>query len=184
MRVLLDVDGVIADFVSGYLSAVKRATGRDYLADQITGFDIPRALRLAAAERQAVEQAVSRPGYCQELGEYPGAVAAVEQIARVHEVVFVTGQWSGSPTWTSDREQWLRSRFGELGRNVVHTQLKHVVSGDVLVDDNLDNCAAWAAAHQAGTAIVWSRPWNRRQEPPTVARMSDWQRLLAWLNAR
>lgn len=45
MIALVDVDGVLADFVGSYLGGLELATGRRYLREEIDSFEITEALR-------------------------------------------------------------------------------------------------------------------------------------------
>lgn len=57
-RVLLDVDGVLADFVGGYLKLLKHYTGIDATPEQIDQFDIGAALGLTAEQSSRMKRAI------------------------------------------------------------------------------------------------------------------------------
>mgnify|MGYP001416567618 CR=1 FL=1 len=44
---LLDTDGVCANFIQAYLDAVEEATGRHYVSAQVTQWDIAKAITKA-----------------------------------------------------------------------------------------------------------------------------------------
>lgn len=160
-RVLVDVDGILADFVSVYLGTATLVTGRKYTRDQVTTWKIEQALGLTEAETDEVTRGITRAGSVAAFPEIPGAIEAVRELQEWADVYFVTSPWPGAPHWVSEREAWLRARFPNMGRNVIHTAVKEVVSGDVLVDDNLDHVLKWAERHPQGTGILWETPYNR-----------------------
>jgi 5'(3')-deoxyribonucleotidase len=182
-RILLDVDGVVANFVGRYLQVVKDVTGRDYGDEDVVEWNIATALGLSEQEQDRVHEVVATPGFCFELSVYPGAVAAVRRLAGRHSIVWVTTPSEHNPTWRQDRERWLAEHFGGLGRSLVQTNDKQLVDGDLLVDDRPENCAAWARAHPSGLAVLWSRPWNVSATPAGISRAASWDEL-EWIARR
>ncbi len=183
MRVLLDVDGVIADFLRGVLVAVQHITGRYYEPFQVTQYSIKDSIGLSNAEwKRVVEEAITTEGFAFFLDAYPGAVEAVKKLAVDHDVYFVTSPWNSSPTWVHDRSEWLVKKFGTaLGRKVVHTSHKHLVVGDVLVDDVPETVQQWSNAHVGRVGVLWTLPHN--QESGWKLRTNDWDELRLIIDA-
>jgi uncharacterized HAD superfamily protein len=51
--------------------------------------------------------------------------------------------------------------------------------GDVLIDDSLENCNEWAAAHPQALTILVDRPYNRRGAiHPSIVRTQRWSEVL------
>jgi 5'(3')-deoxyribonucleotidase len=162
-RVLLDVDGVLANFVSAYLVLVRDVTGRDYKPADVTQFDIGASLGLSAGESSECKRRIAdTPGLARCLNVYPGAVEGVSRLQSIADVYIVTSPWNSHPTWTHDREHWLKKHFDIPHSRVIHTSAKHVCRGDVFVDDKVSAVAKWRDAHPDGLPVVWSTPHNRR----------------------
>lgn len=160
VRVLFDVDGVIADYAQAHVLAVI-ATGVRSIPEswRPTEWDIDNELNLTAEEKAKVWGLLCLPGVAQRLVPFVGAVEAVKRIAKVADVYFVTTPMSGSPTWPYDRSQWLITHFGDdVGERVVHTQHKHLISGHHLVDDKIDNCRKWEAYNPCGISLRYRSP--------------------------
>ncbi len=49
------------------------------------------------------------------------------------------------------------------------------ISGDVFVDDKMENVAAWQAKWPLARAIAWAQPWNADYPG---RRMSKWSELI------
>lgn len=175
MRILIDCDGILCDFVSAVLAAINvreheadtrrgytGAPHEDWTPDDVTAWDIFGTLSVPAEiKKSVIDEVICAPGFCYELDAYPGSVAGVQAIAKRHDVYFVTSDWRTSPTWVFDRNRWLRNVFGtELGSRVVHTAHKHVVDGDMLIDDKPSNVDGWSCSRRYGAGLVWTRPWN------------------------
>lgn len=183
-RVLLDVDGVLADFVGAYLDILSTEIGVFAKRELITEFDIGKSLGLSRDESARVKRAIgNREQLARKLDVYPGAIEGVARLAEIADVYIVTSPWNSNPTWCHDREHWLREHFGIPHSRVVHTSAKYLCRGDFLVDDKTDTLGKWQAENPLGTAVQWKTPHNRRDEWTGYA--SDaWDDLIALVNAR
>lgn len=171
MRVLLDVDGVLADWTGAVANEVAIHGGsfnKNVWFDQQT---------LPPKARGPVMRALARPGFCYDLEPIPGAIEAVKALmAAGHDVHFVTSLWS-SPTWAYDRQRWLQShKLLNSYSRLVFAKDKYVVQGDVFVDDKISNVEKWRTAWPNACGIVWAQPWNTDYKG-TALRFNDWARL-------
>lgn len=173
LRVLFDVDGVIADYAQLHVAAVIASGARKIPeAWRPSQWDINKELKLTKEEADRVHRLVSFPGAAKSLVPFPGAVAAVKRIAKVADVYFVTTPMPNSPTWGFDRVEWLKDMFGdELGEKVVLTQHKYLIPADYLVDDKVDNCKTWQECN-LGIALRWRVPGMDMD--PDLINVSDW----------
>jgi|SRR5690606_32734157 len=160
-RVLLDVDGVIADFNGLYLKIVEYLFGIKASAEMLTDWSGGKSLGLSAAQEAEVTKVLVGPGMAYMIEPYQGAVTAVRHLAEKAEVFFVTSPFLGSRTWATDRYEWLKQHFGALANNYVSTSEKQVVYGDVFVDDKPDNVKKWSKAWPSKVALLWDCPHNR-----------------------
>jgi 5'(3')-deoxyribonucleotidase len=162
-RVLLDSDGVLSNFVGAWLSLINAQRGTSFVLEDVTGWDVCASLGITdATERAATKRLIADcPNFAQKHDVLPGAIDGVRRLREIAEVYIVTSPWNSHPTWTSDREAWLKKHFGFPHSHVVHTSAKHLVCGDVLVDDKTDTCEAWREAWPHGIAVQWETPHNR-----------------------
>lgn len=185
LRVLIDVDGVLADFRQLFISAVMatgvRAIDYTWRPDQ---WDLSKALKLTKKEDDAVFSIINAAGVADDyLQPFPGAVEGVRRVAQYASVYFVTAQLRTSPTWVYDRDRWLIRHFGkEQGEKVVYTDHKYVVCGDYLVDDKPENCREWAAAWPSGFALHWTASYAKVE--PDLLAVSSWEQILGVVRSR
>ena len=176
-RILLDVDGVCGDFITPTLGVVYDMTGKRYAHDDVVKWELEE---LVAPEQQDEFWArLSAPGFTRSMLPYADAVQAVQRLIARHEVYFVTAYMHSSSTWVYDRDRWLHEHFGVNYSRVVHTKAKHLVVGDVFVDDKPSNVAAWAEAHPSGKALLFDRGYNRAEE--AGVRVCGWDAVFAAL---
>lgn len=174
MIILVDVDGPCADIVQGFLNEVYTVTGRVYTRADVTTWEVTEALALREAEAKAVWRKVSAPGWCQSLRPDPSAIVAIRELAKKHEIVFVTSPMKTSPTWCYDRALWLHRNFGTFP--IVFTEQKHLVRGDLLIDDKPSTVRQFLAAGRG--AVLFDAPWNREDRHLDSAR-GTWSSILA-----
>lgn len=162
--VLLDTDGVLADFVQVFLDFLKtRPAYRDHTwtHEHVTQFDICKALGLPGQVWSDFVRWLNGPGRLSLFPVLEGAHEGVKRLQEVAEVYVVTSPLSGVPTWAAERDHWLESRLGIPTSRVIHTAAKHLIFGDILVDDRIDNVAAWQKAWPQSRGLLWDAPWNR-----------------------
>lgn len=160
--ILLDVDGVLADFVGAYLALLQDVTGIVATREQVNQWDIAAALGLTAAQSAEVKRAIGNAHLLAgRLAVYPGAIDGVRELEKLGDVYIVTSPWNSNPTWTHDRERWLYTHFGIKSSRVVHTSAKHLVRGDVFIDDKTTAVAKWREAHPTALPVLWLNAHNR-----------------------
>lgn len=158
MRILLDVDGVLADFTEGTRREILAVTGEDVPAHRFTDYNLLYAVGIR--HREAIRGAWMRQGWCASIPPYEGMKEAVERLRAHHEVFFVTSPFPDAQHWTWERTQWLKEHFGAGDRDIVFTHAKHVVRGDVLVDDKPSNVIEWCNHHPDKWGVLWAQPYN------------------------
>lgn len=181
-RILLDCDGVTADFVDGALAIVHCVTGRRYAPEDVKAFDFCKSLGLSPAERTAVMGSISTAtGFCAGLTPYPDAIDGVRRLRDVATIHVVTSPWNSNKTWTYEREAWLACHFGISPNHVHHSGEKYLYGGDMFVDDKNDHVAAWIEEHPGKVAVLWRTPHNQTEQLPYGAReTSSWKDLERW----
>lgn len=174
-RVLLDCDGVIADFVSSYLALLNKHGGTSYTHEDITDWDIVGCLKVPPSVYEPANAEIDYH-FCRDLSPIAGAVEGTRALAKVCDLYIVTSPWVGCRGWTEARYEWLLEHCGIKSKQVLHGSAKHVCKGDFLVDDKESTIVQWAAEYPTATGIVWAQPWNRHTAHPY--RTNDWDALL------
>lgn len=161
-RVLLDCDGVLADFVSAALVIVNNLFNTANVPADVTQFDIAASLGLTNEQSAKMKRAIgSWPRLAAGLTVFQGAVDGVRRLREVADVYIVTSSWDSNETWEYDRKAWLKRWFDIGHHEIVFTAAKYLVSGDVLVDDKTSTLIEWRDAHPIGLPVQWSTPHNR-----------------------
>ena len=160
IRILLDVDGILADFVTPCVAHVNEIMGTTYTVDDVDRWDIMEALDVPPKVATEVFDRMKEKDACYNLAVYSGAQEAVEGLKAIGEVFAVTAPMSG-PNWAHERERWLNLHFGIKPANVISTSAKHCVAGDILIEDKTSTLIKWREHHAHGYGVLWHRPSNR-----------------------
>lgn len=169
-RVIVDVDGVLADFVGGILDAVEASTGHRPLWRGESGCDVKDALDKRDAEFAL--EALFSPGFCSNLRPLSGALAGVRELAKAADVRIVTAL-PVSESWASERMEWLRHR-GFSKDQIVFTGSKYLVEADAIVDDRRHVIEQWIAHRPKTLAFMWESLSLTAPAPAGSIRCSDW----------
>lgn len=180
-RVLLDCDGVLADFIGSALITVNNLFGTSYVHDDVTQFDIAASLGLSKEAGARMKRVIgSAPRFAADLAVFPGAVAGVKALREIADVFVVTSSWDSNETWEFDRKAWLRRNFDIHHHEIVFTAAKHICVGDFLVDDKTSTVEKWQAHHPCGMAVQWQTPHNRL-DGWTGRSTKSWAELVAFV---
>lgn len=154
VRILLDIDGVVANLVGALLEEL-RAHGFHRREKEVKHHDFVATFN--REELKIIRAAMQRPGFVDGLLMYSGAQGFINELQAMGEVVALTKPYASSMTWVYERQLWCERRGI---RNVVHTDRKHLVPGDCLIEDHPGNLCEWARAWPGRVGILLSRPWN------------------------
>ena len=172
LRIALDCDGFLANFVAGALGIVEEVTGKKFAPMDVTSRDFTTALGLSPREASEVKRAIgARRGFAMALPPYPEARQGVRRLRELGDVLCVTVPWKSNIWWRAEREAWLALHFG--------IDLVHFADGDgddktryeadLFVDDDAEQVRKWLAAWPGRTAVFWRTLHNRGEAVPLGA---------------
>ena len=173
-RVLLDVDGVVADLVSPTVMFLDSICYRPFpsyarklmTTKDVSTWDIAESVaRYNGAEpgllSQELQKLFNQEGFVVGLPVYPDAREMVERCAAVADVYFVTAGRDQSQYWHYERFQWLTKHFGGLFQDIIFANHKHIVEGNFFLDDKPSNVLARMELGSFGESYLMDRSWNR-----------------------
>lgn len=174
MLILIDQDGVLADFERGFHAAWK-ATGHEPipLHERQTFYvrdDFPVHLR------QEVEAVYLSPGFFRELPPIEGAIDALfELLESGHDVRICTSPLNQYRHCLPEKYEWIERHLGsDFVSRIIVTKDKTLIHGDVLIDDN-PKVAGLRTAHWKH--IIFDQPYNRHVDGPRMT-WKNWREIL------
>lgn len=178
MNILLDMDGVLANFDQGVMDEWQRRYPdeplRPYVERQEFFIDHDHPDHM----RPRLEAIYRAPGFFRALDVIPGSQAAVQaMLARGWQVAVCTAPLLGVPTCMSEKHDWLAQHFGdEMARRMIIALDKTVVRGDILIDDRPQIVGQWPPQWEH---VIYDHPYNRQAGHQRRLTWADWQDVLA-----
>lgn len=185
MRVLLDLDGVVADIWEPWFSRYNAKTGDDLTVEKTLAWDVP-----AAKDHKALFAVLSEPGFYRDLQPFPGAVEAVRGLVDAGDEVYVLSAAPSVSSW-SEKAWWCERYLPFIPqKHIILTHAKALVKGDVLLDDGPHNLAAYRAAWPQALLATVFYPYNEvealRHANAVVGTWKDmpaaWAEFTRWTN--
>ena len=189
--VLLDVDGVVANFIDATLEwlhenhrvmcaddsrnwpcwSMAEATFRQWPNGAVCCWGLPPQISTEEATR-LLWDAWNSDNFATRIRPYDGAVEGAKSLMEIADVYFVTSPIWTSKTWMYDRALWLRTYFGVDNGRIIFTSSKHLVRGDIFIDDKLETVEKWSRHNPQAYAVLWNQPYN--QDCTGLIRARDW----------
>lgn len=137
MIVLVDMDGVLADFRLGFYNKAKNILPH-LNKEEIVGFEhfVINDFFKDKNEKEMAENILLSEGFYLELPPIKDSVYNLKNLAKQHEVFICTSPLSKNIFCVGEKTEWVKKHLGEeWARRLVITKDKTIIKGDVLIDD-------------------------------------------------
>ena len=175
MRILLDMDGVVADFMGAWLEQYNALTGEGV---KLSDINDPNTSKFVG-DPYLLRKIKDSCGFIRGLQPLPGAIESVKKLhSDGHEVIFVSNG-TNCPTSGHEKRDWLKFYFHREWQYapLVLTYQKHYVRGDVLLEDTPRNLEKL----EHGTkALLYHQKYNAQET--RFERIYDWSHFLQWVD--
>ncbi|QDI89213.1 hypothetical protein Nisw_06595 [Candidatus Nitrosopumilus sp. SW] len=178
MRIGIDIDGVISDFVTSFRKLVKEEYGVDFGYEDIQQHDLWKVLGLPKDE--TLQLVIKTFEY--DLGVQPGAIEGLKALAKKHEIILVTAR----PVQAKQKTlEWLEKNDVSYQKIIFTNEgNKHCVEEEnleVIIDDHLEEISNWIGKTQK--ILVFNHPWNKSLNIKNhFRRVYSWENILEELN--
>lgn len=166
-RVLLDVDGVLANFCDLAIEVARTMNScfDDMTHDDIDQWDVDLTFknRLPADDpgfRTEFWDRINSPGNILNIKPYPGAQETIKELSEFADIYYVTTPILHNLTWCYERAQWLIEKFKAKPQQIVLTWAKHLCQGEMFVDDKPSNVESWGFSNDVYDSYLFRRPYN------------------------
>jgi 5'(3')-deoxyribonucleotidase len=157
MTVFVDMDGVLADFdarfnfyIEKHAVPVKDATAWK-LADRLD-MDRKRA-------NNFINAMMCEPGFWTGIEPIEDGAETLTGWLKddFADIYIATSPWWSSPKCMQEKTDWVRRRIPKFPvKNIIMISEKHLLRGNILIDDKPEHIERW----RGDNAIVFAQPWN------------------------
>lgn len=176
MRILLDQDQVLAQWVERVLQYFNEDFGTKLTVEDIKTWDMTE--NLGPRSEAAIRSYMRYPELYRDLDPVEGAIDGVKSlIDDGHDVVIVTAVPRSAGISYHGKLEWLRRNMPYFDlANLISCHRKDLIRGDMLLDDGPHNIEPFM---KVGHAVVFDRPWNKDVEGH--ARVHSWKEFLEYV---
>lgn len=157
LRILCDLDGCIFDTLPLWLQEYRKLTDDDVYPRHVKTYGFA--------------QYVAKPDVffkTLEIGDVflkaplmPNAKQAVDWLYAKHDLYFVTYSHEAVRNGHRQKLDAMRHWFPQIPEDrVIFTKHKHLVHGDILVEDCVQNAVKWNEAHPGNDVYIIEHPYN------------------------
>lgn len=180
--VLVDMDGVVADFEAGYERAVaKSLPGLKLIPreDRNVFYNDVQYSHMYPQHEQLFHQIAQQPGFFRKLPVINGAKSAMKVLSKKYNVFICTSPMTLYENCVREKYEWVEEHLGfEMTSRIILTRDKTVVRGDVLIDDK--PCIKGCSPSPTWTQVVFDHPYNR--DTRTEFRLHSWKEIDKLIN--
>lgn len=182
MRIGIDLDGVVYDFVASFRRYLTDVVGWVGPLPEPTTWNVWEDWGMSMEQWARWFAAGVEAGHIFRDGEPIEGAAQVIRAAKDHgHDVFIVTHREQHPKAISSTHEWLAEH--QIPYDVIaFARDKTVIPVDVFIEDNVDN--AWALEASGVHALLFDQPWNRRWKGLPVrdlTRAHDWNEIRIYM---
>jgi len=171
LRLGIDLDGVVADFNTGWMTRYNAEQGTHLTPDQVThwGAMIPLTHFASMTDFWRWARNDDGPGLFRHLPMLPDAHDALKRLSKHHQIVIITTK----PRWAN------AETFSWIGDNAIPTREVHIIGRkwlidcDIYLDDGPHNLEALVKHRPDSVVCRFVQPWN--YPIPGVVDIDSWE---------
>jgi 5'-nucleotidase len=161
-RILVDMDGVLADVYARYAELYEEQTGLVKSKEELIGY------KEAESYPDAI-QWVSTPGFFRSLPVMPDSQRVLKLLNESYEIIIVS-MATEYPSSLTDKQLWLNEHFPFISwRQVVFCGNKSLIPADIMIDDHFKNLDYFK-----GETIMFLQPHNLESTDHNHVTVSSW----------
>jgi 5'(3')-deoxyribonucleotidase len=162
-RILVDMDGVLADVYSRFFDLHEQETGIRLSSSDVTG-------RLESEAFPNQVGWVSAPGFFRNLPAMPGSIEGLKKLNSVFDIVVISLA-TEFPQSLTDKQLWMQDHFPFISwKQLVFCGNKNLLHADIMIDDHPKNLD-----HFPGETIIFTQPHNILTADSRHTRVSSWE---------
>ena len=178
MIILIDQDGVLADFERGFIQAWRQR----YPELTLVPYENRKSFYIREDYppqwRDQAQALYTAPGFIRNLPPVPGAIEAFKELLALGlDLRICTSPLTQFENCVAEKYLWVEKHLGRDATNrLILTKDKTLVRGDLLIDDKPQ---ITGAAKPVWKQILFDAPYNRHEMQSPRLDWSNWRSVLA-----
>lgn len=175
-KLLVDMDGIIADFFTPLFRDYKRLTGETVVMDQILGWDMAKYV----GQGEVLIDLFHQPGFFLKLKPLPGAIWALKRLSKRYDIIIAS--YACTPSAASEKVSWCKKHLPFISiDSLILCHRKELIRGDAIIDDGLHNAMGYRAAWPDSLVLGIAYPYNEDKKKVFNFRVDGYKHTLkAW----
>lgn len=161
LRILIDIDGIVADTLPHWLQYIGFNTGVTAKLSDINEYDLTKCAPLNQLQPHQIFGVLQEPGFTTSIPIMTGAREALKVLMDDgHEVYLVTAR-SGAQHVT-ETFRWVSTElpFIDIRKQLIFLYNKHLIPADVIIDDQGATLTKYKKTHPNALALGIEYPYN------------------------
>ena len=156
MTIFVDMDEVIADTYGAHIARYNERHGGSLTKEICMGGEVWHQV---PEHRELIWQHYFEPGFFRNLDPIPGSREILRELSEKYQI-YIASAAMQFPDSLKEKHQWLDEHFPFIHwRNRILCGDKHILRGDVLIDDRSHNLESFK-----GRSILFTSPHNVHTE--------------------
>lgn len=156
-RILIDMDDVITCYLEDVVKEYNRIYGTSHSIEEITSWEIPSSFEygLFSVHKQTDVLTTITPKL--------DSIEYINKWIDEEYSVFIVSDCCNCADLYGEKLEWLKTYIPKFDlSHFIPCKEKYVISGDVLIDDNLDNLEKWSLHNPYGMDLLMTAQHNKQ----------------------
>lgn len=185
MKIGIDIDEVIVEFVKGYLKVYEQIYGRNFSFEEIISYNFWEVLGISKEDAYKSVYQFYNTNEFENLDFIEGAKEAIKVLSEKNEILLITSR----PLFTNEKTQiFFQKHFPNFSFEIIHSGGFHPQGKNkedickergikIMIEDHVDY--ALKCAEKGIKVFLLDKPWNQNmQEHEKIKRVKNWNEIL------
>jgi len=187
MKIGIDIDEIVTEFVKGYLKVYNKKHGRDARYDKIFSYNLWEPLNISREEAIILADEFYDSQHFQEIELVEGAIEAINKLGKENEIFFITSR----PGHIKDKtREFIMKHFSQIKSEIIHSgdfwgglgsrtkaQICSELKLDFMIEDN--KLYSQEIANSGIKVFLMDKPWNIGvEESNNLVRVKNWEEVM------
>lgn len=173
MKIGIDIDGIIADFVSYFLPKLNKYCKCSF--SDIVNYDFEKNIDINKEDIKKLWEECDKYKIYKELKIVKGSVGALKKLVKKHDIILIT---SRHKKHKKDTLHWLKKNEIKFTKLMMASDIKEKVNMmskcDLVIEDSLE-VARMVEAREI-PVLLFDYPWNKIGQ--RIKRIRSWEQVL------